>query len=130
MHTWQLNDGTAWIAGGLHDQLCAMTGGGFKYNLTPDDLALGRENAAVGTGYGNSFHGTGYYGQLISSPSSASIPQEATTWQLDNFGQNLVGLHYDDGRLFVWDLPTYVGPELVTNGDFATDSDWTKGTTN
>tara|TARA_R100001509_G_scaffold127950_2_gene81386 strand:- start:1165 stop:5547 length:4383 start_codon:yes stop_codon:yes gene_type:complete len=127
LHTWQSNDGTAWIAGGSHDQLCGMTGGGFKYNLTPDDLAEGREDAAVGTGFGNSFYGTGYYGQPRPS-SSASIPQEATTWQLDNFGQNLIGFHYDDGRLWEWDLSTFIGPELITNGDFATDSDWTKGT--
>ena len=127
LHTWQSNDGTAWIAGGSHDQLCGMTGGGFKYNLTPDDLAAGREDAAVGTGFGNSFYGTGYYGQPRPS-SSASIPQEATTWQLDNFGQNLIGFHYDDGRLWEWDLSTYIGPELVANGDFAADSDWTKGT--
>ena len=114
MHTWQSNDGTVWIAGVTYDQLCAMTGGGFKYNLTPDDLALGRENAAVGTGCGNSFYGTGYYGP---HSSSASIPQEATTWQLDNFDK-IIGLHYDDGRLFEWDLSTYVIPELVTNESF------------
>ena len=127
LHAWQSNDGTAWIAGGSHDQICGMTGGGVKYNLTPDDLALGRESAAVGTGYGNGFYGTGYFGQPR-PPTSASIPQEATTWQLDNFGQNLIGFHSDDGRLFEWDLSTYIGPELITNGDFATDSDWTKGT--
>ena len=27
-----------------------------------------------------------------------------------------------------WPTPQYIGPELVTNGDFSTDSDWTKGT--
>ena len=79
-------------AGGSHDQLIAMTGAGICYDITPDDLAAGREDAAVNTGYGFGFYGTGYYGQPR-SVTSDSVPQEATTWQLDNFGENLVGLH-------------------------------------
>lgn len=127
MHSWQSNDGTAWVAGGSHDQLIAMTGAGICYDITPDDLAAGREDAAVNTGYGFGFYGTGYYGQPR-SVTSDSVPQEATTWQLDNFGENLVGLHQDDGRIWEWDLTTTVGAELVTNGEFATDASWNKGT--
>lgn len=127
MHSWQSNDGTAWVAGGSHDQLIAMTGAGICYDITPDDLAAGREDAAVNTGYGFGFYGTGYFGQPR-AVTSDSVPQEATTWQLDNFGQNLVGLHQDDGRIFEWDLTTTVGAELVTNGAFASDANWNKGT--
>ena len=127
MHSWQANDGTAWLAGGSHDQLIAMTGAGICYDLTPDDLAAGREDAAVNTGYGFGFYGTGYYGQPR-AVTTDSVPQEATTWQLDNFGQNLVALHQDDGRIFEWNLTTTVGAELVTNGAFASDANWNKGT--
>jgi hypothetical protein len=127
MHSWQSNDGTAWVAGGSHDQLVGMTGAGICYDITPDDLAAGREDAAVNTGYGFGFYGIGYYGQPA-AVTSDSVPQEATTWQLDNFGENLVGLHNDDGRLWEWDLTTTVGAELVTNGDYATDASWNKGT--
>ena len=126
MHSWQSNDGTAWVAGGSHDQLIAMTGAGICYDLTPDDLAAGREDAAVNTGYGFGFYGTGYFGQPR-AVTSDSVPQEATTWQLDNFGQNLVGLHQDDGRIWEWDLTTTVGADLVTNGAFASDANWNKG---
>ncbi len=35
---------------------------------------------------------------------------------------------YNDGKLLSVKPVEYYGPELVTNGDFATDSDWTKGT--
>ncbi|MDA7435916.1 hypothetical protein N8630_02645 [Synechococcus sp. AH-601-C19] len=126
MHSWQSNDGTAWVAGGSHDQLIAMTGAGICYDLTPDDLAAGREDAAVNTGYGFGFYGTGYFGQPR-AVTSDSVPQEATTWQLDNFGQNLVGLHQDDGRIWEWDLTTTVGANLVTNGAFASDANWNKG---
>ncbi len=127
MHSWQSNDGTAWLSGGSHDQIIAMTGAGVCYDLTPDDLASGREDAAINTGYGFGFYGTGYYNQPR-EVTSDSIPQEATTWQLDNFGQNLIGFHLDDGRIWEWDLTTTVGSELVTNGDFVTDTNWTKGT--
>ena len=126
MHAWQTNNGTAYLAAGSADQLIAMTGAGTAYDLTPDDLTAGREDASVNTGYGFGFYGTGFYGQPREVTSS-SIPQEATTWQLDNFGQNLVGLHQDDGRIFEWDLTTTVGSELVTNGNFATDTNWNKG---
>ena len=126
MHTWQSNNGTAWVAGGSFDQLVAMTGAGTAYDLTPDDLTAGRADASVNTGYGFGFYGTDFYGQPRTI-SSSSIPQEATTWQLDNFGQNLIGLHQDDGRIFEWDLTTTIGSELVSNGNFATDTNWTKG---
>jgi hypothetical protein len=127
MHTWQSNNGTAWMAGGSFDQLIAMTGAGTAYDLTPDDLAAGRSDASVNTGYGFGFYGTDFYGQPRQVTSS-SIPQEATTWKLDNFGQNLIGLHQDDGRIWEWDLTTTIGSELVTNGNFATDANWNKGT--
>ena len=126
MHTWQSNNGTAWLAAGSSDQIVAMTGAGTAYDLTPDDLAAGREDASVNTGYGFGFYGTDFYGQPRQVTSS-SIPQEATTWKLDNFGENLIGLHQDDGRIWQWDLTTTIGSELVTNGNFATDANWTKG---
>lgn len=126
MHTWQSNNGTAWLAGGSFNQLIAMTGAGTAYDLTPDDLAAGRADASVNTGYGFGFYGTEFYGQPR-TVSSSSIPQEATTWKLDNFGQNLIGMHQDDGRIWEWDLSTLEGSELVSNGNFATDTNWNKG---
>ena len=126
MHAWQDNNGTAWLAGGSFDELVVMTGAGIAYDITPDDLAGGRESAAVNTGYGFQYYGQDYYGNPR-PVNSDSIPQEASTWQLDNFGQNLIALHQDDGRLFEWPLSTTTGSELVTNGTFATDANWNKG---
>ena len=126
MHAWQDNNGTAWLAGGSFDELVVMTGAGIAYDITPDDLAGGRESAAVNTGYGFQYYGQDYYGNPR-PVNSDSIPQEASTWQLDNFGQNLIALHQDDGRLFEWPLSTATGSELVTNGTFATDANWNKG---
>ena len=35
---------------------------------------------------------------------------------------------YDTGKILSVKPVQYYGPELVTNGDFATDSDWSKET--
>ena len=126
MHTWQDNGGTAWVAAGSHNEFIVMTGAGTQYDLTPDDLATGRKDAEVNTGYGFGFYGTGYWGQPR-PVTNASIPLEATCWIIDNFGQNAVALHTDDGRAMLWNLTVTGGADLVTNGEFATDTNWNKG---
>lgn len=127
MHTWQSNDNTAWIACASYKELKAVTAGGTVYDITPDDLTEGREDGAAGTGYGNGLYGAGVYGVPI-QPTVDTIPLPATTFDLDNFGQVLIACSVDDGKLYEWDLDTSVGSELVTNGTFDADSDWTKGT--
>ena len=114
MHTWESNDGTAWLVGGSHDQLIAMTGSGTTYDITPTDLAAGREDAEVETGYGYGFYGLGFYGTPIQQLATA-VPAEATTWALDNWGEYLVACHYDDGRLLEWQLGTGSDAAPITN---------------
>ena len=127
MHSWQSNDNTAWMACGSYKELVVVTAGGTVYDITPDDLTEGREDGAAGTGYGNGFYGQGVYGVPI-KPTSNSVPLPASTWDLDNFGEILVATSVDDGRLLEWDLTTTISSELVATGDFASDSNWTKGT--
>jgi hypothetical protein len=127
MHSWQSNDNTAWIACASFNELVAINAGGTVYDITPDDLTEGRADGAAGTGYGNGLYGQGVYGVPI-QPSSNSIPLPATTFDLDNFGEILIACSVDDGKLYEWDLTTTIGSELVATGDFASDSDWTKGT--
>ena len=126
MHSWQSNDNTAWIACASYKELKAVNAGGSVYDITPDDLTEGREDGAAGTGYGNGLYGQGVYGVPI-QPTSNTIPLPATTFDLDNFGQVLIACSVDDGKLYEWDLDTTIGSELVTNGTFDADSDWTKG---
>lgn len=114
MHTWEANNGNAWMAGGSHSELKVMTGAGVVTDITPSDLATGREDAAVNTGFGGGFYGIGYFGQPIQSNSN-SVPQEATTWALDNWGEYLLALHYDDGRLLEWQLNTASNAAVVSN---------------
>jgi hypothetical protein len=114
MHTWETNNGNAWMAGGSHSELKVMTGAGVVTDITPSDLAAGREDAAVNTGFGGGFYGVGYYGQPIQANSS-SVPLEATTWSLDNWGEYLLAVHYDDGRLLEWQLDTASDAAVVSN---------------
>ena len=100
MHTWEALDSTARLAGGSHSELVIMTGDGTLTDITPSDLATGREDAEVETGYGYGFYGRGYYGTPRQDLGNYS---EATTWSLDNYGEDLIACHYDDGRILIWD---------------------------
>lgn len=126
MHAWQANDNTAWLAAGAFNELTVVNAGGTKYNITPDSFVEGREDGAAGTGYGNGLYGVGVYGVPI-SPTSDSVPLPATTWDMDNFGEILIACSVSDGKLWEWDPSWTNGSELVTNGTFDADSDWTKG---
>jgi hypothetical protein len=114
MHTWEANSGTAYVAGGSYNELKAMTGNGTLFDITPSDLTAGREDAAVETGYGYGFYGDGYYGQPIQQNANA-VPQEATAWSLDNFGQFLVACNKEDGRLLEWQLGSSADAAPITN---------------
>jgi len=127
MHSWEALNQSTWLAGGSHEALLAMTGGGNVYDITPASLATGRVDAAVSSGYGKGTFGTGFWGTPIQQFSNA-IPEPATYWTLDNFGEILVGCHYDDGRLVEWGLDIVSGSELITNNSFTVGTGWTLGT--
>ena len=112
MHSWEANDGTAWLSGGSHSELKAMTGSNIVYDIAPTDLATGRADAEIETGYGYGFYNTGYYGQPRPDYGNFS---EATTWSLDNWGEYLVACHTEDGRLLEWQLGTGVKAAVVAN---------------
>ena len=127
MHAWEALNQSTWLAGGSHNSLVAMTGGGLCYDITPDNLATGRIDAAVSAGFGKGAYGVGFWGTPRQQLSNA-IPEPATFWSLDNFGELMVGCHYDDGRLVEWDLNIVSGSELITNNSFSAGTDWTLGT--
>lgn len=100
-HAWESNNGTAYFAAGSYNELTAMTGAGTTYDITPATMSTGREDAGLNLGFGGGFYGTGYFGTQRPSTGTYS---EATSWSLDNFGQYLVGVHYDTGTLVEWQL--------------------------
>jgi len=128
MHAWEDNTANTWLAGASHDAIIVMTGAGTTTDLTPLDLAIGREDAAVNVGYGGGAYNTGIYGQPRQITQN-TVPLEATTVSLDNWGEYLLACHYDDGRILEWQTSTGLGDELVSNGDFSTipDTSWDNG---
>jgi len=114
MHTWEANNGTAYVAGGSYNELVAMTGNGTVYDIAPTDLTAGREDAEVETGYGYGFYGDGFYGTPIQQNANA-VPEEATQWNIDNWGEYLVAANRDDGRLLEWQLNPAVKAAPIAN---------------
>ena len=112
MHAWEANDGTAWLAAGSHSELNVMTGSNTVTDVSPSDLAVGRKDAEIETGYGYAFYNTGFYGQPRPDYGNYS---EATTWSLDNWGEYLVACHVEDGRLLEWQLDTATPAAAIAN---------------
>jgi len=84
-------------------------------------LASGQVDGTAGVGFGVGPFSGGDYGE----------PAELTefyprTWSLEQWSQNLLA-NPRGGGIYEW-APNYSAPELVVNGDFDTDTDWTKGT--
>jgi len=119
MHSWEANDGTAWLAGGSHTELSVMTGSNTVHDVAPSDLATGRADAEVETGYGYGFYGTSFYGQPRPDYGNYS---EATTWSLDNWGEYLVACNTDDGRLLEWQLNTGTNAAVIANAPTSNSS--------
>ncbi len=82
-------------------------------------LPAGLADGTGGAGYGTGAYSVGGYGL----PSSTVYYPR--TWSLDNWGQNLLACPRGGG-LYEW-APIFSEAELITNGGFDTDSDWTKG---
>lgn len=96
-----------------------VSGGGgtvdYKYSLAP-----GQEDGIGGLGYGTGTLGSGGYGSA--SEGYVLYPR---TWTFDRWGQNVV-CSPRGGTIYEF-APNTTATELVTTGDFASDSDWTKG---
>lgn len=84
-------------------------------------LAPGLVDNLGGPGYGVGGYGLGGYGE--GADETVFYPR---TWSLDNWGQNLIA-NPRGGGIYEW-APNFSDTELVVNGDFDTDTDWTKGT--
>ena len=109
---WQDLAADRWIAAGFHDKLVVATESSVVTDITPTDLVVGSLDAAVNIGYGGGYYGLGYYGVERDDTGNYG---EATTWSLDNWGQNLVACSTADGRLLEWDLNTANDAAPITN---------------
>lgn len=75
--------------------------GGVLHDVTPVGFPAGRTTTGYATAsgaYNVGPYGSGYYGQGSQTAQLA----EATTWQLDNFGNDLVAVATSDEKLYLW----------------------------
>lgn len=109
---WKDNDQDIWTAAGTSNKLYAYIGGGIQYDITPAGLMAGIVDADVNTAYGGSFYGTNYYG--IERP-DATVPEPATSWALDSWGEYLLACSDADGKIYEWQLVGATPAAVLTN---------------
>lgn len=115
---WRDNLTNSWIGIGTESHLYVMNKAGTLYDVTPAGFTTGRADATYGTGYGGGAYGAGTYG--TPRPDTTNI-LEATVNTFDTFGQNLLSVNADDGKIYQWVAPTTGTPFVVlTNAPTAT----------
>jgi hypothetical protein len=109
---WKDNSGVTWLGIGTHTGLFVQNRSGDVYDITPTGFTEGRADAVAAGGYGDGDYGVGTYG--TPRPDSSSV-QEATQWTLDTFGQYLVAVSPEDGKLYIWQLDTDTPAAQIDN---------------
>lgn len=100
---WRGDNNTRWIAVGTHTKLYAINSAATLFDITPVGFVSGRASATAATGYGSGPYGAYTYGGA--RPNTGNY-LDATVWDLDNFGQSLVGCFPEDGHIHQWTLST------------------------
>lgn len=98
---WRDLSGNRDLAAGTYEKLYHVSASGTVSDITPAGFTSGLLDAAVNTGFGGGFFGVGFYGTPRADSGTYS---EATTWSLDNWGENLVACSSADGKLYEWTL--------------------------
>lgn len=101
--SWRDNSHGRWAGCGTHTGLYAINSAGQPFSIAPTDFVAGNADATNKTGFGYGVFGAGTYG--TPRPDTGSIIP-ATVWDLDNWGEYLVGCAESDGRLLQWTLNT------------------------
>lgn len=101
---WRDNDGALRIVGGTYNGLHYIGQQGSIVDITPTGLSAGRIDAGANIGFGGGLFGVGSFG-TPRTPTDILLPP--TVWSMDTFGDLLLAVSPDDGRLVTWDnIPT------------------------
>lgn len=103
IHLWKDNSSVTWIGIGTYNKLYVSKRDGSVFDITPVGLTAGRIDASASGGYGSGLYGSGTYG--TPRPDS-SLVLDATEWSIDNFGEDMVAISPDDGKVYEWTLNT------------------------
>jgi len=112
MLAWEDNSGSRRVAMGTHDKLFSMTSGDVVSDITPVGFTAGRVDATAFTGYGASTYGSSAYGMPFSDTGSIL---RATTWCLENWGEYLLAMTPDDGKIYEWQLNSATPAAVLSN---------------
>jgi hypothetical protein len=119
MHGWRDLDANNNLAAGTYEKLYAISSAGTVTDITPTSFTLGRESATQNTGYGGGLYNVGSY-STPRVPSANWLP--ATTWAIDNFGEDLVACSSTDGKLHLWDVDGGGVAAPITNAPIGNQS--------
>ena len=114
-HSWYTNGGIPYVATGTYDALYVLDGSGTLTDITPADLTDGFKNADENLGYGGKAYGQGTYGTQRTSDGQTV---GATTWSLDNWGEDLVACSAFDKRILVWELNTASNATTIAGSSY------------
>jgi len=109
---WVDNSDNSNLAIGTNTNLYYVSESGTATDITPTGFTTGSASATVNTGYGGNFYGTANYGRT--RPSSG-VYQEVNTWSLDNWGEYLIAMTPDDGKIYEWTLNPSNVASAITN---------------
>jgi hypothetical protein len=108
---WVDNDGARYLSVGTHSKLYALPAGLTPTDITPAGYSVGRPSAISNSGYGTGTYGASTYGTpRVSTINTGMFP--ATTWKLENWGEDLIACANTDGKIYTW-TPGTVGPATV-----------------
>ena len=109
---WKRDGATRWIAVGTHLGLFVQNAAGQVSDITPSDFVAGAADESVNTGFGAGVFGAKGFG--TPRPDTAS-DTPALVWDLDLFGEVLVGCAPSDGRLLEWNGDPAVKAQPIAN---------------
>tara|TARA_R100001510_G_C7655320_1_gene214422 strand:+ start:1336 stop:2814 length:1479 start_codon:yes stop_codon:yes gene_type:complete len=112
MVAWEDNASNRYVAAAAHDKLKIINSGGIVTDITPVGLTNGRVDAAIDVGYGSALYGQQQYGEPRQDVDNI-LP--ATVWSLDNWGEYLLAMSPDDGKLYEWQLNNANKAALISN---------------
>jgi hypothetical protein len=100
MLAWSTNSGARWLAVGTPSQLFVTRADGVMYDVTPIGFIPGPVSPTEQLGYGGGNYGVSTYGTARQGGTYIA----PGVWQLDTWGDYLVGCQRSDGRIFQWTL--------------------------
>lgn len=101
LHAWSGLQAQRRVGIGTNTKLYAFDQNSL-FDITPVGFVPGREVSIYGLGYGANLYGREAYGTVRSG---SGLVLDASTWQLDNFGDLLVACATSDGKIYQWPNP-------------------------